>query len=241
MSITYPRILPAGDCSIIVEFGNEISDEINARISSFFNIIRNDKIKGVLEGVPTFRSVLINYDPRIISYQDLEVEIHKRLGAITTEGRVNKRVIEIPVCYGGQYGPDLEFVAKHAGLSTQEVIDIHTSTDYLIYMLGFQPGFPYLGGLDSRIFTPRLTSPRVQIPAGSVGIGGEQTGIYPVASPAGWQIIGTTPVKAYNPDRTPAIPYEAGDYIHFYAIDESEFESIRQREEEDGFIFKVRN
>lgn len=240
-SVEYPRILAAGDCSIVVEFGNEISDEINERITGFYQGVKSNRIAGVTEAIPTFRSVLLNYDPRIISYKQLVSEVTSRLANVKTHGRGAKRIVEIPVCYGGEYGPDLSFVAEHAGLSEQEVIDIHTSKEYLIYMLGFQPGFPYLGGLDPRLFTPRLTSPRVQIPAGSVGIGGEQTGLYPVASPAGWQIIGTTPVKAYNPYRNPTIPYEAGDYIHFYPITADQFKEIAMIEEENEYVFKIRN
>jgi len=238
--VKYPRILPAAECSVIVEFGNEISNDINALISGFTSAM-NDSTEGIIEVIPTFRSALITYDPRVLSYEKITEIINSKLENISVESDETKRVIEIPVCYGGKHGPDLEFVAKNSGMSTKEVIDIHSSKAYLIFMLGFQPGFPYLGGLDPRLFTPRLESPRAQIPAGSVGIGGEQTGLYPVASPAGWQIIGTTPVKCYNPARTPAIPYEAGDHIQFIPITEAEFREIEQLEKTNSYEFKIRN
>ena len=134
----------------------------------------------------------------------------------------------IPVCYGGDFGPDLAFVAKHAGLTEAEVIRRHTGRDYRIYMLGFLPGFPYLGGLDPRLFTPRLQNPRTAIPAGSVGIGGEQTGIYPVASPGGWQLIGRTPLDLFDPERPPR--YAAGDCIRFTAITAEQFAKLAEKE-----------
>lgn len=238
--VKYPRILPAAECSVIVEFGNEISNEINALISGFTSSM-NEVSEGIIEVIPTFRSALITYNPRVLSYEKITEIIDEKLENVSVSSEETKRVIEIPVCYGGKHGPDLEFVAKNAGMTPQEVIDLHSSKPYLIYMLGFQPGFPYLGGLDPRLFTPRLESPRAQIPAGSVGIGGEQTGLYPVASPAGWQIIGTTPVKAYNPARTPAIPYEAGDHIQFIPITEAEFREIEMLEKTNSYEFKIRN
>ncbi len=237
--VKYPRILPAAECSVIVEFGNEISGEINSLISGFTQAM-NGSAAGIIEVIPTFRSALITYDPRVLSYEKITEIINEKLQNVDVSDDESKRVIEIPVCYGGKHGPDLEFVAKNAGMTPEEVIKLHSSKAYLIYMLGFQPGFPYLGGLDPRLFTPRLESPRAQIPAGSVGIGGEQTGLYPVASPAGWQIIGTTPVKAYNPARNPAIPYEAGDHIQFIPIDEATFREIEALEKKNAYEFKVR-
>ena len=151
-----------------------------------------------------------------------------------------RRVFEIPVCYGGEYGPDLGIIAKNAGLSEREVIDIHTSCDYLIYMLGFLPGFCYLGGLDERIHTPRLKTPRLKIPAGSVGIGGSQTGIYPMESPGGWNLMGMTPVRTYDPERDVPILVQAGDYIRFVEIDEAEFSRINKAVEAGEYKVSVR-
>ena len=135
-------------------------------------------------------------------------------------------MLEIPVLYGGEMGPDLEFVAQHAGKTPEEVVGIHTSADYLIYMLGFTPGFAYLGGMSGEIAAPRLETPRVKIPAGSVGIAGSQTGVYPIDSPGGWQLIGRTPVRMYDPEREPPILPQAGQYIRFYPIDRAEFDRI---------------
>ena len=148
-------------------------------------------------------------------------------------------VLEIPVLYGGEMGPDLPFVAEHAGLSEEEVIRIHSSTEYLIYMLGFTPGFTYLGGMSEKIATPRLKQPRVKIPAGSVGIAGTQTGVYPIDSPGGWQLIGRTPVKMYDPDReTPILP-EAGQYIKFYPVTQEEYDAIRKEVDAGTFVLKT--
>ena len=148
-------------------------------------------------------------------------------------GTGRKKIFEIPVCYGGEYGPDIDNIASHAGLTQEEVIQIHSSRDYLIYMLGFLPGFCYLGGLDERIHTPRLSNPRLRIRAGSVGIGGSQTGIYPLDSPGGWQLMGMTPVKTYDPEREIPILVEAGNYIRFVPIDEEQYKQI-QAQVEDG-------
>lgn len=143
------------------------------------------------------------------------------------------RIIKIPVQYGGTYGPDIEEVAKHNRITVEQVIEKHTSKPYLIYMLGFMPGFPYLGGLDEQLHTPRRNQPRLKIHAGSVGIANNQTGLYPSDSPGGWQIIGRTPLKIFSSEREPMSMYEAGEWIQFYAIDEQEFIQI-ERDISDG-------
>ena len=150
-----------------------------------------------------------------------------------------KLITEIPVCYGGVFGPDIENVAKLAGLTVEEVIKIHSQEDYLIYMLGFLPGFTYLGGLDERIHTPRLANPRIKIPAGSVGIGGSQTGIYPLDSPGGWQLIGKTPVKTYDPLREPPILFEAGQYIRFVPVTEDEYYKIEDKISKGQYQYSI--
>lgn len=221
------RILTAGDSSLLVEFGKEISPEINRRIANTVQLMREQQIEGVVDVIPAFCSLLINYDPRVISYEKMKKRIQALVRVDIKGGKASKRLFEIPVVYGGDYGPDLAFIAQNAGLSQEEVIKIHSSSDYLIYMLGFLPGFCYLGGLDERIHTPRLSTPRIKIPAGSVGIGGSQTGIYPLDSPGGWQLMGMTPVKTYDPDREVPILVEAGDYIRFVPIDEAEYLRIK--------------
>lgn len=235
----YPRIMPAGDCAVVVEFSNGINEKINNIIKNYVNNLKEKKINGINEIVPTFRSVLVQYDPRFVQYEPLLDVLREVLDMPRKEEEQTRRIVEIPVCYEGEYAPDIEYVAEHAGLSVNEVIQIHSSKEYLIYMLGFQPGFPYLGGLDERLFTPRLAVPRIKLRAGSVGIGGEQTGLYPLESPGGWQLIGTTPVKAYNPKKENPIPYEAGDYIKFTPISVEEFKEIEELEKKEQYVFRI--
>ena len=221
------RFLLTGDTSLSAEFGNEISEEINAQIRAFTIALEKSHISGIVELVPTYRSCMIHYDPGVVSYAALTKQLEGVLSRLDSITIPPSDVLEVPVLYGGEeMGPDLAFVAEHAGISEQEVIDIHTSTEYLIYMLGFTPGFTYLGGMSAKLETPRLKQPRVKIPAGSVGIAGRQTGVYPIDSPGGWQLIGRTPVKMYDPNReTPILP-KAGQYIKFRAIDRAEYDEI---------------
>lgn len=222
------RILTAGDSALLIEFGKEINPETNRKITAIVQLMREQHIEGIVDVLPAFCSLLINYDPRVLSYEELKERMENLLKMETKTETTRKRIFEIPVCYGGEYGPDIDNIAEHAGLSVNEVIKIHSSKDYLIYMLGFLPGFTYLGGLDERIHTPRLASPRLTIRAGSVGIGGSQTGIYPLDSPGGWQLMGLTPVRTYDPERQTPILVEAGDYIRFIPIDEEEFLRIQK-------------
>ncbi|MBQ2739759.1 MAG: 5-oxoprolinase subunit PxpB [Oscillibacter sp.] len=232
------RFLLTGDTSVTVEFGNEISTEINAKIRAFNIALQQSKIPGIVETVPTYRSLAVHYDPEVILYGALVKKLKGLLGQLDNIQIPPSDVLEIPVLYGGEEGPDIQFVAEHNGKTVQEVIDIHTSTEYLIYMLGFTPGFTYLGGMSEEIATPRLKTPRVLIPGGSVGIAGAQTGVYPIDSPGGWQLIGRTPVRMYDPDRaTPILP-EAGQYIKFYAIDKAEYDRIAALEAGEGYVCK---
>ena len=214
------RYLVAGDSAVCVEFGNEISPEINKKIRAFKIAVEKSDIPGIVETVPTYRSLLVHYHPEV-------------MGSLSSIPIPPPTVIEIPVLYGGEMGPDIENVAEHNHKTVEEVIKIHTSEEYLIYMIGFIAGFPYLGGMSKEIATPRLKSPRVKIEGGSVGIAGEQTGIYPVASPGGWQLIGRTPLKLYDADREKPVLLEAGQYIKFAAVTEEEYKKI-EKEVEDG-------
>lgn len=217
------RILAAGDQALVVEFGNTIDEKLNKKVQLLNRKIEGAGVKGIVETVPTFRSLLVTYDPSAVGFEKLKKILEGIPADDSTEEKEERRVIEIPVCYGGEFGEDLPAVAAHTGLTEEEVIEIHSSREYNIYMLGFLPGFPYLGGLDKRLHTPRLQNPRTRIPAGSVGIGGEQTGVYPLDSPGGWRLIGRTPLKLYDPDREEPFLYQSGDYIRFVPITREEY------------------
>ncbi|MFZ5627291.1 MAG: 5-oxoprolinase subunit PxpB [Bacillota bacterium] len=235
------RFLPAGDKGVVVEFGNSISKEINKKIRSLMLAIEQAELPGIMELIPTYRSLLVLYDPLTWKYSDLILQLEKIEANLGSLKLPEPQVTLLPVVYGGEYGPDLNFVSEHAKLTPEEVIKIHTGTDYLIYMLGFTPGFPYLGGMDERIATPRLQTPRTKIPAGSVGIAGSQTGVYPIESPGGWQIIGRTPVKFFDPAREKPVLLQAGNYVRFYQITSEEYQEIAQLVEKGLYIVKSEN
>ena len=223
-----PTISPVGDRAISIDFGQVIDPTINRHIRQTIERIKELQLEGIIELVPTYCALLVEYDAMLYSYSEICNIIEPTLD----EGMTNTTnelvtVVEVPTVYGGEFGPDLSFVASHNHLSEDEVISIHSGTDYLVYMLGFIPGFTYLGGMDPRIATPRLSSPRTLIPAGSVGIAGEQTGTYPSDSPGGWQIIGRTPVTMYDMSKAQAALLNAGDYVRYVPIDESEFHRIK--------------
>ena len=223
-----PTISPVGDCAISIDFGQAIDPKINRQIRQVIEQIKLLQLDGIIELVPTYCALLVQYDAMVYTYSDICRTINPILQESVTDS-ANERVtiVEIPTIYGGEYGPDLGFVASHNHLSEAEVVSIHSDTDYLVYMLGFIPGFTYLGGMDPRIATPRLSSPRTLIPAGSVGIAGEQTGTYPSDSPGGWQIIGRTPVTMYDMSKKQAALLQAGDYVRYVSIDENEFHRIK--------------
>ena len=215
------RYYPAGDAALVAEFGQQIDEQINDHVHAMARWILDKSFRGVTEVIPTFRSLLICYDPCKVSYGRLLRRLQKWNSASTAGASLEKIVHRIPVCYDG---PDLDDMEHLTGLNREEIIAIHSGTDYKIHMMGFLPGFVYLGGLDSRICVPRLDTPRTRIEAGSVGIGGSQTGVYPVASPGGWRILGVTPVRFYDPDRTVPILCKAGEYIRFVPISRAEYD-----------------
>ncbi|RLF75230.1 allophanate hydrolase, partial [Thermococci archaeon] len=178
----------------------------------------------LIEVVPTYTSIYVYYDPLKIGYSEVVEAVKPFLNAEPKKEKA--RIIEIPTAYGGEFGPDIEFVAEYNGLSVDDVIEIHSKPLYRVYMLGFTPGFAYLGGMDERIATPRLEKPRLKVPAGSVGIAGKQTGIYPLESPGGWRLIGRTPLKLFDANREPPTLLQPGDYIKFVPISEEEFWEI---------------
>lgn len=222
------ELFPVGDCGLLAVCGQKIDEGVGDRVSALDAAVRQARLPGVIETVPAFASLLVRYDPLRTDYDTLAREVTPLAARAGSGHHHGGRVVTIPVCYGGEFGPDLDFVARHAGLSPEEVIRRHTAPRYRIYMLGFLPGFPYLGGLDPALFTPRLDNPRTAISAGSVGIGGQQTGIYPVASPGGWQLIGRTPLRLFDPDQPPR--YAAGDRIRFTAITPGQFAELARKE-----------
>ncbi|WP_242876012.1 5-oxoprolinase subunit PxpB [Cellulosilyticum sp. I15G10I2] len=227
MEIKDIQFLISADTAITVQFGNEINENIHNNIMAFCMLLEQANIEGVIELVPTYTTVMIHYDPGVILFDEIVQLLKELIKHMHTINLPKGQVIEVPVCYGGKYGPDLEYVANYHGMHIDEVIQIHASSYYLIYMLGFTPGFAYMGGMDKCIATPRLTQPRTKIPAGSVGIAGGQTGIYPIDSPGGWQLIGQTPFILYDPKRQKPILFDAGQRIKFKPITEVEFEWMR--------------
>ena len=217
------RFLPAGDRALVAEFGKSIDEETNRKVQQLCRTLEEQPVRGVTELVPTFRSLMICYDPKIVTYRKLVKNLEGRQLSGEEKEESAKRILEVPCCYDGE---DLEDMETITGLSREEIISIHSGTTYKIYMLGFLPGFVYLGGLDARICAPRLASPRTRIPAGSVGIGGNQTGVYPMASPGGWRLIGRTPLRFYDPARPEPILCRAGEYIRFVPIGSEEFDRI---------------
>ncbi|MFZ5916001.1 MAG: 5-oxoprolinase subunit PxpB [Chloroflexota bacterium] len=222
----WPRFLPLGDAALLIEFGDGIDEAINRRVRSLAALLAQESLDGLGEAVPTYRSLLVHYDPLRLDYAAIERWVWERTNRAETFPLPPPRRVEMPTVYGGAFGPDIEFVAAHNGLSVQDVIRIHSGSTYPVFMLGFTPGFPYLGGLDAAIAAPRLDTPRTHVPAGSVGIAGQQTGIYPIDSPGGWRIIGRTPLKLFDPYRSPPTLLAAGDCVHFVPVSEEEFERL---------------
>ena len=219
-----------GDCGLLVEYGQAIDPAVNQKVRSMAIVMQNDMPDGVIEIIPTYRSILIYYDPLITNPSNLEktlTALESNLSAIEIPP---PKVVEIPVCYGDEFGPDIERVAHSHNLTLQEVIDLHSGTEYLIYMVGFTPGFPFLGGLPEVLHTPRLKTPRTLVPKGSVGIANGQTGIYPIASPGGWQLIGKTPKRLFAPERSNPFLYQAGDCIRFKPISPGDYQRLSDME-----------
>lgn len=235
------RMLTVGEQGLSVEFGNSIDERINARVLALARAITQKLPGEVEEIVPSYRSLLVTFNPLQVSRERLQEQI-ARLLKETAAGPVVEvagRCFLVPVCYGGELGPDLEFVAQHNGLSTAQVIEIHTSVPYRVYMLGFTPGFPYLGGMSSRIAAPRLPQPRTRIAAGSVGIAGEQTGVYPVESPGGWRLIGRTPVRFFDSGSEHPFLLVAGDFLRFVAIDLEQFQTLAKKVDSGGYVPEI--
>ena len=228
----YPRLYPLGDAAVTLELGPTIDPATHQLIRALMRLLEQHPPSGLREYVPAFTTLTVYYDPwelsknaelspyeQIVSHLRSLLPVAQAAAADYAPGPL----VEIPVCYGGDFGPDLAAVARHAGLSEAAVIELHSAAEYLVYMLGFAPGFPYLGGLDARLATPRRAGPRPRVPAGTVGIAGAQTGIYPLPTPGGWQLIGRTPRRLFDAGRTPPSRLQAGDRLRFVPISEAEF------------------
>ena len=219
-------IKPYGDAALILQFEQAIDPQILRDVSAMAECIRNAGIPGVRDLIPAYASLTVCFDPDRISMAALQRRIERLDPAKNKKKTGGQRTVEIPVLYGHPFPEDLAAVAAHAGITEAETVRIHTANTYPVYMIGFLPGFPYLGNLDERIHTPRRKTPRTLIPAGSVGIGGSQTGVYPIASPGGWHIIGMTPAKLYDPREDEPVLLKSGDLVRFRAIDEKEYREI---------------
>lgn len=233
-----PRFLAQGDRGLLVEFAAEISPSVAEQVRVLVMALTDANDPSIEELIPAYRSVLIRYNPLLTHPENIKELVLKCLER-KEQSRNSPKVTEIPVCYQGEFALDLASVSSHTGLSAEQIIARHSAPQYLIYMLGFTPGFPYLGGLPDELACPRLKEPRTLIPQGSVGIADRQTGIYPLASPGGWQIIGRTPLKLFDPEAAVPILLRGGDYLRFVPIDQEEFKRISHMTEKREYIPKT--
>ena len=223
------RIVAAGDSAVLVELENRIDPVVNETAIALARAIQTSAVPGVRDVVPTYRSVAVHFDPLRTDYEALVARVNTWMGDLSRSREGTRPLygdpspVRVPVCYAGEFGPDLADVAAFAAVSEAEAVRLHTSRIYRVFMLGFMPGFPYMGIVDQRIAAPRLSTPRVRVPVGSVGIAGMQTGIYSVSTPGGWRIIGRTPLKPFDVSRGEPVLFKPGDAVQFFAIDPGEY------------------
>ena len=230
-SLTYPQFRPSGDRCLLAIYGQSVDTAVNEKVRRITALLSQERRPGIEEVVPSYSSLAVFYNPAAISTKALIALLCACEQNLDTAQVDASRTITIPVCYGGEFGPDLLDVARHNQLSLDAVIEHHCAALYRIFTIGFAPGFCYLGGLDTRLHTPRLETPRTLVAAGSVGIAGSQTGIYPQDSPGGWRIIGRTPQTLFDANRAEPCPYRAGDSLRFQAVDEPTFHAILREQE----------
>ncbi|MGG4398632.1 5-oxoprolinase subunit PxpB [Paenibacillus amylolyticus] len=231
-SWTEEILSPLGETAVIIQCGDQLSDAVQRRVMSVCALLEKSTLPAMIEWVPTYTSVTVFYNPFISSYPELCRILLQQLNQMKESVQYKPRTVTIPVCYGGEWGPDLDYVASEHGLTAEDVIAIHTSGDYLVHMIGFAPGFPYLGGLSEQIATPRRVTPRLRVEAGTVGIGGKQTGIYPVDTPGGWQCIGRTPLRLFRPEENIPSLLAAGDRVRFKQITMQDYLALKRKEGE---------
>lgn len=226
-------ISPLGDQAVLLEFGEPICEETERKIRTVTTVLDEKRPVWFVEYIPSYTSVTILYSihcfPKsVFPYEAVSMEIKKIFDSLEPTDIIDRRMVRIPVLYGEEHGPDLQTVAELNGLTTDEVIDIHTSVVYTVQMLGFAPGFPFLTGMPSKIETPRRENPRLRIPPRSVGIAGSQTGVYPIETPGGWQLIGQTPIELFLPDETPPSLLRAGDQLEFFSITKEQYNAYKE-------------
>jgi inhibitor of KinA len=222
------KVIPASDSSLLIVFGNAICPHIHARVMELFQALRAKRDPRIRNVHPGYTSVLIDFDPLQMTHEELAESVAQLTSAAGSEGEGRSNIVNLPVCYDVEFGPDLLELANHAKISPEEVIQLHSSATYLVYFLGFSPGFAYMGGLPAKLHMPRLATPRGQVAGGTVGIAGSQTGIYPVGSPGGWRLIGRTPWRMFDPHADPPTRLQPGDTVRFSAIDRATFGAMAQ-------------
>jgi len=233
--------IPLGDSALLVRFGDRIESDLIEWVHATARVLERRPFPGYRESVPSYASLAVHYDPWTVytaiardrgepPYASVCREVESRLAEAENEGEPSARVVTIPVCYGGTYGPDLDDVAAYHRLSPEQIVFLHSEAEYVVAMIGFSPGFPYLAGLPERLATPRKRTPRPAVPAGSVGIAGGQTGIYPFETPGGWNVIGRTPLKLFRPDADPPSLLRPGDRVRLVAIPPETFRTITETE-----------
>jgi inhibitor of KinA len=220
------KIIAASDASLLVEFGNTVSQQMHSCVIGLFRALLAERDARIRNLHPGYASLLIDFDVLQLSHEQLAEHVRQLVESGTGAKHAALRTVEIPVCYDGEFGPDLSDVATHHKITIEEVIRLHNSATYLVYFLGFSPGFAYMGGLPEKLRTPRLATPRTRVVAGSVGIAGEQTGVYPIDSPGGWRLIGRTPEQMFNASADQPTRLQPGDTVRFQAISHSTFEQL---------------
>jgi KipI family sensor histidine kinase inhibitor len=222
------RFERASDQSLLIYVGQQITLDAHERVRKLLRLLEIEPIAGVRNLHPAYHSVLVKFDPLQRDHNELEDILRQYIGRVENVSLPEPREVEIPVCYGGEYGPDLNDVSAIHGMSPERVIALHSSSTYLVYFLGFVPGFAYLGGLPEPLVTPRLPTPRRRVPVGSVGIAGNQTGVYPVATPGGWRLLGRTPMAIFRPDRDELSLLSIGDRVRFTPISPAQFTTLER-------------
>lgn len=214
---------PLSEKALVIETGSAINPKTELAVRKLTALLESQTPDWVIEFIPAFTTVTVFYDPLRLNQEQAEQELRRLISALDEFEANAPRIIDIPVCYGGAFGPDLAFVAEHNGLTEEQVIEIHTSGTYRVHMIGFAPGFPFIGGMSEKIAAPRRKSPRLRIPERTVGIAGMQTGVYPIETPGGWQLIGRTPLRLFLPEQDIPSLLRAGDEIRFTKISEAEY------------------